>query len=192
MDTIIDTLIQNVHNLNKTKEIIDIQFSEIKRFIKIGKNSSTMLLLLIEDILDLAKMEAVTFKFNMTEFRINDVINEIHDIFVDQWKLKRIGFYSNADEDLQDLTLYSDVCKIKQILMNLISNSYKFTFEGNISISVQEILFNNHSFIEFWISDTGIGIKLEDQTKLFKLYGMIRENKGLNPNGTGIGLTVSK
>ena len=84
LDTIIDTLNQNVHNLNKTKEIIDIEFSEIKRFIKIGKNSSTMLLLLIEDILDLAKMEAGTFKFNMTEFRISDITNEIHDIFVDQ------------------------------------------------------------------------------------------------------------
>ena len=93
---------------------------------------------------------------------------------------------------MQDLTLYSDVCKIKQILMNLISNSYKFTFEGNISISVQEVLVDNHSFIEFCVSDTGIGIKPEDQTKLFKLYGMVRENKGLNPNGTGIGLTVSK
>ena len=106
--------------------------------------------------------------------------------------INNIRFYWDIEEEMHNSLFYSDKWKIRQILLNLISNSYKFTFEGSISISIVEILINNQSFIEFSVSDTGVGIKKEDQEKLFKLYGMIKENSNLNPNGTGIGLTVSK
>ena len=74
--------------------------------------------------------------------------------------------------------------------MNLMTNSVKFTFQGFIKISASLTHNNKKTFVEFSIEDTGIGIKDEDQAKLFKLFGMASGNRGINPNGCGIGLTV--
>ena len=88
----------------------------------------------------------------------------------------------------------SDKLRLKQILMNLMSNSYKFTFKVSISISTKPDFIDNEEVITFIVSDTGIGIKEKNQSKLFKLFGMVKNNeqKDINPNGSGIGLTVSK
>ena len=150
-----------------------------------------MLNLIIEDILDMSKFEAGIFKSNLREFKLWSLIEEIKEIFEDQCKQKHIEFFWGIEDEIKDAKILSDGHKIKQVLMNIISNSFKFTFHGSISVSVSEILFENSSFVEFWVSDTGIGIKIEDQSKLFKLFEMRSDNE-LSPNGTGIGLTVSK
>ena len=69
--------------------------------------------------------------------------------------------------------------------MNLLSNSYKFTFKGSINISIKPDLIDNEEVITFIVSDTGIGITQENQSKLFKLFGMVKNNisKDINPNG---------
>ena len=82
-------------------------------------------------------------------------------------------------------------------MLNLISNAYKFTFEGMIRLDIKSFESNRNKMIEFKVEDTGIGIKEEHQSKLFKLFGMIhdydqQDELNLNPNGSGIGLTVSK
>ena len=77
-------------------------------------------------------------------------------------------------------------------MLNIISNSYKFTFKGFISINVKLIEQGDKEFIEFCIQDSGIGIKREDQKSLFKLFSMVSDDRNINPNGSGIGLTVSK
>lgn len=87
------------------------------------------------------------------------------------------------DQELEGLLIVSDKGRIKQILLNLLSNSYKFTFKGKISLKVVAKKHRNQEFIEFKVKDTGIGIKEEDQPKLFQLFGMISENKDINPNG---------
>ena len=92
-----------------------------------------------------------------------------------------------------NLEVSSDYERIKQIFLNLISNSLKFTFHGSITLSGDLLNQNNKSFMKFKVIDTGIGIKREDQSKLFKLFGMIDESQNIyNQNGCGIGLTVSK
>ena len=139
----------------------------------------------------MSKFETGTFKFNLTEFKVKELMDEINSVFVDQCKQKHIGFFCDVDEDISEIKLYSDEWKIKQVLMNTISNSFKFTFQGWISISVVKVKVDNKLYAEFWVSDTGVGIKQEDQSKLFKLFGMIADDK-FNTNGTGIGLTVSK
>ena len=78
--------------------------------------------------------------------------------------------------------------------MNLLTNSCKFTFQGSITVSINVFSNDDSDYVKFCVSDTGIGIKKEDQSKLFRLFGMIKSsNEGqINPNGCGIGLTVSK
>ena len=103
------------------------------------------------------------------------------------------------DDDLKNVMVKSDATRIKQVLLNFLSNAYKFTFKGSIKITVCSVKIDDNEFIKFCVSDTGVGIKQEDQSKLFKLFSMInndedvqRSNRLINPNGCGIGLTVNK
>ena len=102
------------------------------------------------------------------------------------------------DEPRNDI-FYSDIDRVKQILMNLISNSFKFTQKGAIVVTISKIRqFNEqtweHSiYLEFKVKDTGQGIRKEAQKDLFKMFGKLKQsNKSINANGTGLGLTICK
>lgn len=171
---------------------MDKHSSQIQKFLKIGHTSSILLLSLIEDILDLSKMEAGTFTINMGDFKPSELMDEVHEIFTLQAKQKGIKLISQVDKILKDLTITSDKGRLKQVFLNLISNSLKFTFKGNITVSAKAKQTIEGNFIQFSVADTGVGIKKEDQKRLFKLFGMAKNDRGLNPNGCGIGLTVCK
>lgn len=96
-------------------------------------------------------------------------------------------------------SFYSDVGRIKQVLLNLISNALKFTQQGGIVVSIKlkrkfdEGLFERSRHLAFKVRDTGIGIPEEEQSELFKLFGTIRSHRdGVNKRGTGLGLSISK
>ena len=93
----------------------------------------------------------------------------------------------------------SDVRRIKQVLNNLISNAFKFTLQGGISLHISlKSNFDSNSFervkyLKFEVSDTGVGIPSKDIPRLFKMFGMANKHLGkINSNGTGLGLTISK
>ena len=168
------------------------KFKMMERFIGMGTNSSILMLSLVEDILDLSKLESDTFTVNKSVFKVDNLISEVQEVFQHQWDQKRIALEIGVGADLRDMLIVSDRGRLKQVLLNLMSNSYKFTFRGKISLKAKIVPHRDKQYIEFWIKDTGIGIKDEDQPKLFALFGMISESKSINPNGCGIGLTVSK
>ena len=87
------------------------------------------------------------------------------------------------DDKLEGVEINSDRNRLRQVLMNLMTNSVKFTFQGFIKISASLNRDDEQTFVEFSIEDSGIGIKDEDQAKLFKLFGMASGNRGINPNG---------
>jgi signal transduction histidine kinase len=155
----------------------------MKKFIKMGANSSKLLLALIEDILDLAKMEAGSFTFNIDSFFIQELLHDIHEIFEYQCKQKRLDFLIDIDHSLIENPFESDQGRIKQILMNLISNALKFTFNGSIQIKAANVREESKKFVQFSVSDTGIGIPKKEQKKLFKLFGMLDMNREMNKNG---------
>ena len=177
---------------NSLDKRISNKCNRMQRFIKMGTNSSVLLLSLVEDILDLSKIEGGTFKINMVRFKPTELIDEVNDIFIYQCEQKGLKLDIDVSQELCPIEIYSDKGRIKQILLNLISNSLKFTFKGGICIKASILRLKEKSFVRFWVKDTGIGIKEKDQGKLFKLFGMIEDNNQLNPNGWGIGLTVSK
>ena len=137
-------------------------------------------------------MEAGTFSTWISSFWIADTIEKVFQIFEAQWKGKRIDIYKDIEERLTQIQVASDESRIKQILLNLVSNAFKFTFSGKITISAKVLVEQEESMIEFWVADTGIGIKEEEFGKLFTLFGMLDWNREINPHGCGIGLTVSK
>ena len=104
-----------------------------------------------------------------------------------------------VDNSLANSTFNSDLCRIKQVLINLISNSFKFTERGGITLEIakthkfDELSFARVSYLQFKVIDTGIGIAQSDIPHLFKLFSMVEKHKtSINFNGTGLGLSVSK
>lgn len=118
--------------------------------------------------------------------------------------MKHLELKLDIDPCLQNQDIISDQSRIKQALLNLLSNAFKFTFDGWIKISIHsEIglprganvsLSNSREkkYIKISVEDTGIGIGLKDQKCLFKLFGKVSKSKLKNPSGCGIGLTVTK
>ena len=133
--------------------------------------SSKILTNSIENILDLAKVEARNLDLNMTNFSIKSIVEEIKFIFEDQWNRKQLYFQVNCSETVLGSHFTSDFNRIKQILINLVSNSFKFTDRGGIAIFIDRITKRNldyiKEFVKFKVSDTGIGISNDDQKQIF-------------------------
>ena len=168
-------------------------FPHIRKFVKIGKVSSKLLLNLIEDILDLAKFNAKTLSLNIDEFRLKEIIQELDYIFNFQCKEKGINFKIKWSNSVAHSKWVSDSKRVKQILINLISNSLKFTLKGDINLTIKHLKESNNKFIQFTVFDTGIGINKDDIPRLFQMFSMLSNEKYcLNKSGTGIGLSISK
>jgi signal transduction histidine kinase len=164
----------------------------IEKFISIGLNSSELLLSLVEDVLNLSKINAEIFTIQKDLFNIKEMVHEVVDLFKFQCEAKKINLVVDLQQSLQHRSVFSDKQRIKQTLINLVGNSYKFTFEGHIAIKIKASRLGLKSAIEFRVEDTGVGISEQDKSKLFTLFGMLDTTKNINPNGCGIGLTVSK
>ena len=170
-----------------------------EKFFRICKISTTSLMSLVEDILDLAKIEAGTFSLNEQPFSISSLVKDIQYVFEFQWTQKGLFFNVDIDRKLLDEMFCSDIRRIKQVLNNLISNAFKFTLQGGISLHISlKSNFDSNSFervkyLKFEVSDTGVGIPSKDIPRLFKMFGMANKHLGkINSNGTGLGLTISK
>jgi signal transduction histidine kinase len=182
--------IKNMANVKRMVEIID-------KNVKIASVSSDLLLSLTEDILDFAKIEAGIFLLNPQKFRISSLLEDIQSIFTHQWEFKGIEFRIEWEEDLLKSKFLSDFGRIKQILRNLISNAFKFTNKGHILLKIdsykERSFISSHRYLKFDIEDTGIGISEQDQTWLFKIFGIAHEHRDeFNCRGTGLGLTITQ
>ena len=170
-----------------------------EKFFRICKISTTSLMSLVEDILDLAKFEAGTFSLNEQPFSIRSLVQDIEYVFEFQWAQKGIYFNVDVEHSILHEIFSSDVGRIKQILNNLISNAFKFTQQGGITLHISSkskfdaSSFERVRYLEFEVSDTGVGIPSKDIPRLFKMFGMANKHLGkINSNGTGLGLTISK
>ena len=148
------------------------------KFFRICKISTTSLMSLVEDILDLAKIEAGTFSLNEQPFSVRSLVQDIEYVFEFQCAQKGIYFKVEADRRVLDKTFCSDVGRIKQVLNNLISNAYKFTLQGGITLKITfKSVFDADSFervryLKIDVIDTGVGVDKKEIPKLFliKLY----------------------
>jgi len=204
--TLLELNLSSLRNLNLQSQIIDEGASHgltqyctaSDKYLKIGKISSRLLLGLTEDILDLAKMEAGTFTLNLGPFTIGDLVDDMHYLFKEQCTYKGLAFIVDAPVALMRQKFVSDEGRVKQVLMNLISNAFKFTHQGHIRLAVSLQMINDEQgrqcrSLKFEVSDTGLGIAQEDTKHLFKMFGVINKHiNGINSKGTGLGLTISK
>ncbi|WMJ73041.1 PAS domain S-box protein [Cytophagaceae bacterium ABcell3] len=165
---------------------------EQKRFVQTIKKSSETLLSILNDILDLSKIEAGKMQLRITSVAIESTIDKLHSMFYQQANSKGIDLTVKIDEDIPKFIL-ADETRLLQILSNLTSNSIKFTDNGSVDISLK---LNGHKegtyTIKAEISDTGIGISEENQKLLFEHFSQIDNSSTKAYGGTGLGLAISK
>ncbi|WP_121627161.1 response regulator [Poseidonibacter antarcticus] len=150
------------------------------------RKSANYLLNIINEILELSKIEAGKIEVVSKTFNLYETIKEIEALFLYRSKAKGLKFHIEYDANLPKyITL--DEQRLRQILINLLSNSLKFTRKGGIKLYIYESM--NKLFFE--VSDTGIGIEKEDLKKIFKPFEQIKE-ESYNKNGTGLGLAITK
>ena len=165
-----------------------------RHYLESMKSSGRSLLVLINDILDLSKIEAGKFEIEYQAVNIRRLVEEIQHIFSLKCKEKNLFFQNNIDEDIPEFLILSEI-RLKQIFVNVISNAIKFTEKGGITINVKRIAapvdtHNVNLLIE--IKDTGIGIPQEQQDIIFKAFQQQDGQNFSEYGGTGLGLTISK
>jgi len=149
--------------------------------------SGEHLLSLINDILDMSKIEAGRVTLKLTDFNLYELLKEIEQLFALKAAEKNIELSLTIDTNIPKI-IYADESKIKQIMLNLIGNALKFTAEGFVRIYVEN---NAKNEILFKIKDSGKGIATEEHTAVFKPFEQAQ--KGTNTEGgTGLGLAISK
>lgn len=159
---------------------------EQKKQLGMAQNSARHLLSLINDVLDISKIEAGQLKMNFQFFNLHDIINKVVDTnkpFADKKKLKILV---SVDENLKDIR--SDNLRVQQILLNLVNNAIKFTETGIINISCCTA----GEFVIIKITDTGIGIEKEKIEQLFKPFMQIDTGLTRKHEGTGLGLSICR
>lgn len=158
--------------------------------IKKIQTSGRHLLSLINDILDLSKVEAGKMDVFLESFSIRDVVKEIVST-IDPLILKG-GNQFHLEMPNIDITMHSDITKLKQNLINLLSNASKFTSNGLITLSVKRFTGDNDRFIDFSVSDTGIGMDKDHLEKLFQPFSQADVSTTRKYGGTGLGLTITQ
>ncbi|NOR87078.1 MAG: hypothetical protein GQ527_05665, partial [Bacteroidales bacterium] len=165
---------------------------EVVEYIHIINRSSNFLLSLINDIIDISKIEAGQFEINITKTKLLDLLNEIGDIFEVQTRkttINKVDLQFNYQLNVQVQEINTDSIRLKQILYNLISNALKFTKEGQVNVDV----FLEMDEVHFVVKDTGVGISPEDLKHLFTRFSRSLDmEKNISHTGTGLGLVISK
>lgn len=159
--------------------------------------SGSILLNLINDILDVSKIEAGQLKLNPQPFCLKHLVDGLFALYQPQAQQKNITFKYDISPTLE-IGYLADDLRLRQILTNLISNAIKFTAQGSVSLRVMEapnheILESDHrAWLRFEIQDTGKGISLEQQHRLFKKFSQADDTITRQFGGTGLGLTISE
>jgi PAS domain S-box-containing protein len=163
-----------------------------KEFVEAIKTSGNSLHLLINDILDLAKVDAGKMTFEKQPFEMHKKIKSVLHSFDLKIKEKNIQLVSEYDTEIPHMVV-GDSLRLNQIILNLMSNAIKFTHKGKITFSVKLQSQNaDNVFIEFSINDTGIGIAAEKINSIFNLFEQAEISTANSYGGTGLGLAIVK
>ncbi|NOU46047.1 MAG: response regulator [Bacteroidales bacterium] len=162
-----------------------------ERFLDI-KNSGESLLDIINEILDISKIEADKLELEEIEFSLREVIEKVVNLLSVKVFQEKLEFICEIDPTIPDIIL-GDPLRIRQILINLLGNAIKFTAEGTVGIYIQMIdLVEEQVSIEFSVKDSGIGIPHDKIDLLFKSYSQAQTSTTRTHGGTGLGLNISQ
>jgi signal transduction histidine kinase/CheY-like chemotaxis protein len=162
-----------------------------KEYFEDIKKMSHALLQIINDILDLSKIEAGRMDINPIHFDLHALYDNICSMSRFTAAAKEIEFRSAFDEDVPHV-LYGDDIRIRQIITNIVNNAIKYTKEGFVEFRVSKITEDGREYIAFIVKDSGIGIKKEDFKKIFDSFQRLDSELNRGIIGTGLGLSITK
>jgi len=165
-----------------------------KEYFDIVKSSGNKLIEIINDILDISKLETKQFKINKSVCYLNEIMYNTFESFKNSAELKNkpnLTLQMDFPDFLQDFEFESDTNRIQQVLDNLITNAIKYTEKGTIEFGVTSNLINGIQSLEFYVSDTGIGIDEKMYELIFERFRQVEEN-AYHQYGAGIGLSICK
>ena len=152
------------------------------------QSAGNMLLSIINDILDLSKIESGKAELVVTDFETSGVLNDISNITKSRATDKGLSYHIKADSNVPK-GLTGDEIRIRQIMLNVINNAIKYTDEGWVGVDVK---YDKESeILTVAVTDTGIGIKEEDKAELFESFSRLEVTRNRNIEGTGLGLTIT-
>jgi signal transduction histidine kinase/DNA-binding response OmpR family regulator len=154
-------------------------------------NSGSILLGIINDILDISKIETGQFELIQVEYDTASLINDTVQLNILRIASKQIVFDLEIDETIP-VRLFGDELRIKQILNNLLSNAFKYTKEGKVTLGIHWERRSDAAWFTFTVRDTGAGIRKEDICKLFSEYRQLDTKANRRIEGTGLGLSITK
>ena len=177
--------------INMVQLLLDTHLTEEQEeYARTAMLSSELLLALINDILDFSKIESGKLELENVTFHLCSTVESI--VKIQEPKATTNGLYITI-KSIPDLYLIGDPVRVRQILLNFISNAIKFTHEGGIEITVsKEQQVEKNITLKFAVKDTGIGITKENQDKLFKSFSQADSSTTRKYGGTGLGLAISK
>ncbi|WP_207492625.1 response regulator [Aridibaculum aurantiacum] len=170
----------NDHNLS----------AEQVEYARVIQSSGNGLLSLIDEILDLSKIEAGKMELEYQPVLVQEIVQDIRSLFAPLAKEKGLDFNVHVEPQLPS-TIETDKQRLEQVLKNLLSNALKFTTQGSVSFSVSTLK-DNHAFICFSVKDTGIGIPKEKHALIFEAFQQADGSTRRKFGGTGLGLSISR
>ena len=172
---------------------------EQQEFLQEAYKSSIHLLNLINDILDIAKIEAGKMDLELTDVELDELLQDLDNLIRTQAEQKNLSFQIKSPATLTPVTIYGNYQRIIQVMLNLVGNAIKFTHEGgvvvNTEISSKKVTCNEQEFpgmVKISVADTGIGVSLEKQDKLFENFFQVDGSHTKSYGGTGLGLAISQ
>ena len=166
--------------------------SQQKQYIDYIYSSSENLLTIINDILDISKIEAGMMSFEEAPFSLNGLVSSVEIMFHEKAKEKNLDFSITIEPDIYD-TLKGDSVRLTQILINLLSNAIKFTEKGFVKMNVKQLHHTDDEVrIEFLVTDSGIGISSEKIKAVFDRFQQAEAETTRRYGGTGLGLSIVK
>ena len=182
--------------------------SDILKYAEDIRSAGNNLLGLVNDILDFSKIEAGKMDIIPVEYEFASVINDLYNMIRSKAEEKGLALKLTVDPAIPAI-LYGDEIRVRQILTNILTNAVKYTEKGSVTLSVSrlttaeeaermkaechgEACFANPVKLRFAVEDTGIGIKAEDQAKLFNAFERVDERRNRSIEGTGLGLSITK
>ena len=168
----------------------DLGYDDLLPDLKKITSSGSHLLSLINNILDLSKIEAGKMELFVTSFEIENMIQTIKDVSEPLAAKNDNGFVINLDGAMGSMS--QDETKLRQCLTNFLSNGFKFTKNGTVTLDVKARMVDDVEFIDFAVIDTGAGMSPEGVAKVFEEYTQAERSTSANYGGTGLGLPISK
>lgn len=163
--------------------------TETKKYAHDIKSSASSLLSIINEILDSSKIESGKMEIVPDNYEISSLLNDLYNMTLVKVKDKDLKLVFEIDNSIPS-EYYGDDIRIRQVLVNLLTNAVKYTTRGTVTLALTGRLEGENAFLHFAVKDTGIGIQEEDIEKLFAKFQRIEEKRNRYIEGTGLGMNI--